>query len=494
MKSTKPTRTRFAPSPTGYVHLGSVRTALYNYLFAKQHDGTYILRIEDTDQTRKVDGAVENLISIMSQLGMPHDEGPYRDGSNGPYFQSKRLQLYANKVKQLLDSGHAYYCFCAPERLTRLREEQQAQNLPQGYDKHCRDLSPETVQANLKDGKDFVIRLKVPQDKKIVFTDLVRGQLEFDSNLIDDQILIKSDGFPTYHFANVVDDHDMDISHVIRGEEWVTSTPKHILLYQAFGWETPSFAHLPLILNPDRSKLSKRQGDVAVEDFLKAEFCEETLINFLALLGWNPGSDREFFNLEELVSEFSLQKVSKSGAVFDREKLNWMNSQYHKKYLPEQRFLELVKPYANMDELKSWSPNVLDKVLLTLRNQIDKPEDIKELLSFFLGRPTVETLRGQECSDILKIESNNRLFRFIVSQLQGLDSLSSDGLRSITRSAQKDLGIKGKSLFMPLRVALTGATSGPEVFVFAEGLGKQECLERLLLAHKVHQDITQESE
>ena len=489
MTSSKSIRTRFAPSPTGYVHLGSVRTALYNYLFAKQNKGTYVLRVEDTDQTRKVDGALENLLSVMSQLGLNHDEGPGKDGSNGPYFQSKRLQLYSDRIQRLLDSGHAYYCFCTPERLSKLREEQQTQNLPQGYDKHCRDLNPETVKAKLKAGEDFVIRLRVPENKKVVFEDLIRGQLEFDSNLIDDQVLIKSDGFPTYHFANVVDDHDMQISHVIRGEEWVTSTPKHVLLYQAFGWEPPLFAHLPLILNPDRSKLSKRQGDVAVEDFLRAEFCEETLINFLALLGWSPGDDREFFNLDELVAEFNLDKVSKSGAVFDREKLSWMNSQYHKKYLSERRFLELVKPYASMDQLKSWNSNVLDRVLLTLRNQIDKPEDIKELLSFFLGRPNTEVLKTEECSRIISIESNEQLFEFIASQIQELETLSSEGLRNITRAAQKELGIKGKALFMPLRVALTGATSGPEVFVFAEGLGKQECLERLLLAQKVHQEI-----
>ncbi len=490
MKSTKNIRTRFAPSPTGYVHLGSVRTALYNYLFAKQNNGTYILRIEDTDQTRKVDGAVDNLVSVMGRLGMHHDEGPGQDGDNGPYYQSKRLDLYNNRIKQLLDMGHAYYCFCSPERLTRLREEQQAQNLPQGYDKHCRELSAETVQAKLKNGEDYVIRLKVPESTKVVFTDLIRGKLEFDSDLIDDQVLIKSDGFPTYHFANVVDDHDMKISHVIRGEEWVTSTPKHVLLYQAFGWETPTFAHLPLILNPDRSKLSKRQGDVAVEDFLNSEFCEETLINFLALLGWSPGNDREFFTLDELITEFNLKKVSKSGAVFDREKLNWMNSQYHKKHLPENRFLELVKPYAKIDQLQSWNSNVLDRVLLTLRNQIDKPEDIKELLSFFLSRPNSEILRKEECAKILSIESNQELFGFIASQLRELDNLSSEKLREITRAAQKELGIKGKALFMPLRVALTGATSGPEVFVFAEGLGKEECLERLLLAQKVHAQIS----
>ena len=489
MKSTKNIRTRFAPSPTGYIHLGSVRTALYNYLFAKQNSGTYVLRIEDTDQSRKVDGAVDNLIAVMNRLGMHHDEGPGREGTKGPYYQSERLDLYGQKISELLKEGHAYHCFCSSERLARLKEEQLAKNLPPGYDKQCRSLDDATVQAKLEAAEDYVVRLRVPVNTKVAFTDLIRGRLEFDSELIDDQVLIKSDGFPTYHFANVVDDHDMEISHVIRGEEWVTSTPKHVLLYQAFGWEIPSFAHLPLILNTDRSKLSKRQGDVAVEDFLRSEFCEETLINFLALLGWSPGNDREFFNLDELITQFSLQKVSKSGAIFDREKLNWMNSQYHKKYLSESRFLELVKPHTQLDDLETWSEDVLNRVLLTLRNQIDKPKDMRALLSFFLSRPKTETLKKEECAQVLRIESNKVLFEFIASQLKEQETLSSEELRGITRKAQKQLGIKGKALFMPLRVALTGATSGPEVFVFAEGLGKEECLNRLLLAEQVHQQL-----
>lgn len=486
-------RTRFAPSPTGYVHLGSVRTALYNYLFAKQHQGCYVLRVEDTDQSRKVQGALENLIEVMDKLGLNHDEGPGCEGDHGPYLQSQRLALYSQKIKVLIESGHAYYCFCSSERLSNLREEQKSQNIAIGYDRKCRNLTETEIQSKLEENTEYVIRLKVPDDQTITFEDLIRGPLEFDSNLIDDQVLIKSDGFPTYHFANVVDDHEMQISHVIRGEEWVTSTPKHVLLYNAFAWTPPKFAHLPLILNPDRSKLSKRQGDVAVEDFLKAQFSEETLINYLALLGWSPGDDKEFFNLSELIEQFQLEKVSKSGAVFDRDKLFWMNSQYIKNHLSEKRFLELVKPFVNIDQLKSWNTTVLDRVILTLRNQLDKPEDIQDLLSFFIRKPSTSILKDSDCAPILSLDTNATLFPFISSRIETLDTLSSDSLRETTRSAQKELGIKGKALFMPLRVALTGAKSGPEVFVFAEGLGREECLERLRVAHQVHLELQVES-
>lgn len=494
MDSEVTVRTRFAPSPTGYVHLGSVRTALYNYLFAKQKGGTYILRIEDTDQNRKVEGAVENLVSVMNQLGLNHDEGPGCDGQYGPYYQSQRLPLYAKKIEELVANGSAYHCFCSSERLIQLREQQQKDNVPSGYDRKCRTLHQNEIDTNLQSGIPYVIRLKVPDNQKIIFKDLIRGQLEFDSNLIDDQVLMKSDGFPTYHFANVVDDQNMKITHVIRGEEWVTSTPKHILLYRAFGWSPPEFAHLPLILNPDRSKLSKRQGDVGVEDFLRAQFCEETLINFLAMLGWNSGKDQEFFSLQELIEEFQLDKVSKSGAVFDREKLSWMNSQYLKNQLSEQRFLEIVKPYTQMDELKHWNQEILNRVLLTLRSQLEKPQDIQKLLTFFLKRPDPTTLQENDCSEILSMQTNAVLFEFITAQLASLSQLSSDGLRDITRLAQKELGIKGKALFMPLRVALTGALSGPEVFVFAEGLGKEECLARLNVAQTMHQKLSEKTQ
>jgi len=322
-------RVRFAPSPTGYLHVGGLRTALYNYLFAKKNNGKFILRIEDTDRKRYVEGAVENLIKVLKWAGLKYDEGPDIGGNFGPYMQSERLETYMKYAKELIDKGDAYYCFCTPERLDTLRKEQEKQKLPQAkYDKHCINLSKTEIDEKLKSGIPYVIRLNVQPDQKISFDDIIRGHIEFNSSNVDDQVLIKSDGYPTYHLAVVVDDHLMEISHVIRGEEWLSSTPKHVLLYNAFGWELPHFAHLPLLLNPDKSKLSKRQGDVAVEDYRDKGFLKDALINFVALLGWNAGDDQEFYYIDSLIEKFSLERVNKAGAVFDLQKLNWLNAEH----------------------------------------------------------------------------------------------------------------------------------------------------------------------
>ncbi|OGU35790.1 MAG: glutamate--tRNA ligase, partial [Ignavibacteria bacterium GWA2_36_19] len=294
-------RVRFAPSPTGYLHVGGLRTALYNYLFAKHNNGKFILRIEDTDRNRYVESAVDNLIKALKWAGLQYDEGPDIGGIFEPYIQSQRLEIYKKHTDELIAKGEAYYCFCTPERLKNLKEEQEKKKLPQTkYDKHCLNLSTSEIENNLSNKIPYVVRLNVLPDQKIIFCDAIRNRVEFDSNNVDDQVLIKSDGYPTYHLANVVDDHLMKITHVIRGEEWISSTPKHVLLYDAFGWERPTFAHLPLLLNPDRSKLSKRQGDVAVEEYRDKGYLKEALINFVALLGWNAGDDREFYYLNEL--------------------------------------------------------------------------------------------------------------------------------------------------------------------------------------------------
>ena len=279
-------RVRFAPSPTGYLHVGGLRTALYNYLFARRNNGKFILRIEDTDKNRFVEGAVKNLIETLDWIGLDRDEGPSKEGEYGPYYQSQRLDIYKKYSEELINKGHAYYCFCSSERLTEIREKQQKQGLQSKYDKHCLSLTQDEINSNLQNNLPHVVRLNVQPDEKIIIDDIIRGRVEFDSNIVDDQVLIKSDGYPTYHLANVIDDHLMKITHVIRGEEWLSSTPKHILLYDFLGWEKPMFAHLPLLLNSDRSKLSKRQGDVAVEDYRAKGYLKEALVNFVALLGW----------------------------------------------------------------------------------------------------------------------------------------------------------------------------------------------------------------
>lgn len=341
-------RTRFAPSPTGYLHIGGLRTALYSYLYAKQNKGTYVLRVEDTDQTRYVEGAVEKLLDVMKTMGMEADEGPIigtekpkttRDlsylgqkGDHGPYIQSLRTKLYQEHGQKLIDSGHAYYCFCTSAELDEMRAAQMAAKLAPMYDRRCLQLKPEDAAAKLASGQPKVIRLKMPRDRKIEFNDRVRGKVSFMGKEIDDQVLIKSDGFPTYHLAVVVDDHAMEITHVIRGEDWIASTPKHLYLYEAFGWTPPQYAHLPLILNADKSKLSKRQNDVSVESYLAKGYLPEALINFIVLCGWHPGkgSEQELFSMENLIDQFSLEGVNKAGAVFNLEKLDWFNQLWSK--------------------------------------------------------------------------------------------------------------------------------------------------------------------
>ncbi|MBT4055828.1 glutamate--tRNA ligase, partial [Candidatus Peregrinibacteria bacterium] len=332
-------KTRFAPSPTGYLHIGSLRTALYAYLFAKKEKGAMILRIEDTDRERFVEGALENLIKTLDWCDIHYDEGPILKGDDieqkgdvGPYIQSERSKLYTKHAEELIEKGHAYHCFCTKDRLDDLRQKQESAKQATMYDRHCCGLSREEAERRIEAGEKYVVRQKIPYEH-LKFKDLIRGNVQFDGKTIDDQVLVKSDGFPTYHLANVVDDHLMGITHVIRGEEWLPSTPKHIFLYKAFGWETPEFAHIPLLLNKDRSKLSKRQGDVAVEDYTKNGYLREAIINFVAFLGWHPGAgeENEILSMEELEEKFTLDRVHKSGAIFDIEKLDWYNWQWQKR-------------------------------------------------------------------------------------------------------------------------------------------------------------------
>ena len=315
-------RVRFAPSPTGFVHIGSLRTALYNYLFSKHNNGKYILRIEDTDRTRFVEGALENLIDSMEWAGITHDEGVFiengkviQKGEYGPYIQSERLDIYKKYLDILLEKGHAYYCFCSKERLDKVREEQKSAGKIPRYDGYCRSLDKKEAETRISNGEEYVIRLKLPESEDIVFNDLVRGKVTINTSDMDDQVLMKSDGFPTYHFAVVVDDHLMKISHIVRGEEWLPSTPKHVFMFNAFGWEAPTYVHLPTVLNKDKKKLSKRQGDVSVTDFKEKGYLPQALNNYLALVGWSPESNEEIFNMDELEKEFSFDRVSKTGGV-----------------------------------------------------------------------------------------------------------------------------------------------------------------------------------
>ncbi|MCO4781677.1 MAG: glutamate--tRNA ligase [Candidatus Cloacimonetes bacterium] len=472
-------RARFAPSPTGYIHVGSVRTALYNYLFAKKNKGTYVLRVEDTDQTRKVDGSIENLLDVMNKLSLASDEGPSAQGQTGdfgPYYQSERLDLYQKYIEQMIESKKAYRCFCSSERLDEMRINQTAKGLPTRYDRKCLSLSIE--ESNSRANESHVVRLNVPVNETILVDDIIRGKIQFKSEEIDDQVLLKSDGFPTYHFANVVDDHLMKISHVIRGEEWLLSTAKHVLLYQALSWETPKFAHLPLLLNADKSKLSKRQGDVAVEDFLNAGYLEEALINFLALLGWHGNTDQEIFTLDELIEQFSLERVSKSGAVFDREKLDWMNGQYLKNIISEERYLEVVHKALDSSFDHSFTKAQLDKIFLALRSKLDKAKDINDHFQVFVTPFAEFDYSGTDIQEVMAIESNELLFSLFMDEIDDAETLDSATFKKIMKSIQKEHKIKGKALFMSSRVALTGQMHGPDLGILADVFTKEELIAR----------------
>ncbi len=469
-------RVRFAPSPTGYLHIGGLRTALFNFLFARHNKGTFILRIEDTDQSRKVDGAVDNLIHTLDYMGLHYDEGPDLGGDYGPYYQSQRLDIYQRYINELIVKGGAYYSFETPEELDEMRKVQQIQGIQTMYDRRARDLTEKEISEKLDKGMPCVIRLKVPLDSEIEFDDLIRGKVRIETNLIDDQVLMKSDGFPTYHFANVIDDHLMQISHVIRGEEWLTSVPKHVLLYRAFNWEVPKMAHVPLILNTDKSKLSKRQGDVATEEFLKKGYLKEALINFIALLGWNPGEgdNREIFSLDELIDLFTIEKVNSSGAVFNMEKLNWMNAEYIKNY-DINKLSELALPYLGSAGYDISDKEKVARVVSAVRTYINKLDDIAHSASVYYRVSFNLTIEQKE---LIKSDSSQQVIENLISGVQN-DDISRESFKLLLSRIQKETGIKGTALYQPVRLALTGEEHGPELGLIAYVLGKDEIIKRL---------------
>jgi glutamyl-tRNA synthetase len=471
-------RVRFAPSPTGYLHVGGLRTALYNYLFAKRNGGKFILRIEDTDRKRYVEGAVVNLIFSLKWCGLEYDEGPDLGGNYGPYMQSLRLDIYNRYVKDLIKSDHAYYCFCTPERLEALREEQQRQKLPQAkYDKRCLELTKEEIEINLKNNLPYVVRLNVVKNMKIEFDDIVRGHVEFDSGNIDDQVLIKSDGYPTYHLANVVDDHLMEISHVIRGEEWLSSTPKHVLIYDSFGWQRPIFAHLPLLLNPDRSKLSKRQGDVAVEDYRSKGYLKDALVNFVALLGWNAGDDREFYYLDEMIDAFSLERVNKAGAVFDLEKLNWLNAEHLRKKTNED-ILNLLKECIKQSVYKDgkFTDGYLLNIIIAMKERVSFINEFLTKSPYFFEAPAEYERSAKDKN--WKPETSGQLIK-LRDDILLVDNPTKEDYEQVLTKTAEELSIGKGRLIHPLRLALSGQSMGPGMYDLLFILGKEEVIKRI---------------
>ena len=467
-------RVRFAPSPTGYLHIGGLRTALYNYLFARHTGGTFILRIEDTDRTRIVPDAMENLIHTLQKLDITFDEGPIIGGNYGPYIQSERLDLYKKEAQKLLDAGFAYRCFCTPETLAQMRAEQQAKGEFVKYDRRCLNLTPAEIEAKLAKGEPYVLRLKMPETRIFRFNDIIRGEVEMDSAQSDDQVLIKSDGYPTYHLASVVDDHYMDISYVIRGEEWLSSMPKHLWLYECFGWTPPQWVHLPLILNPDRTKLSKRMNDVAVEDYLERGYLKEAIINFVALLGWHSADNREIFSLEELCQEFTLERVNKSGAIFDLNKLNWMNGWYLRN-LPLDTIVERSKPYFEKEHLSIPDSDKLTKIVATARERCTLLSDLVQYSKMFLCPQPLST----ESLDFLKKEDSRKVLSWFQSHLPSGGDIDAEQLNQLVQQGIKDLGFKGKAFYKPLYLALLHQDHGPELPAIFSILGLKEVHHRI---------------
>jgi len=453
MNSTTP-RVRFAPSPTGYLHIGGLRTALYNYLFAKNKNGKLILRIEDTDRKRFVEGAVENLIDTLNWAEISFDEGPVMGGDFGPYLQSERLQIYKELVEKLVTEEKAYYCFCTPERLDQLREEQQKLKLPQAkYDKHCLSLSKSEIDEKLNSNIPNVIRLNVMSGQKVFFNDVIRETVEFDTNNIDDQVLLKSDGYPTYHLANVVDDHLMEITHIIRGEEWLSSTPKHVILYDYFGWEKPVFAHLPLLLNPDKSKLSKRQGDVAVEDYREKGYLKEALINFVSLLGWNYGDDKEFYEMDELIEKFSLERVHKAGAVFNLEKLNWLNYE-HLRRKPDSEVLKMLRVEIVKSEFRSniYSDDYLLKVISAMKERVSFVKEYLTKSPYFFSAP--DFYEEQNLKKRWKDDSAELLNK-LKARFEQLENPSKEDFEKALDETASQINVGKGQLIHPLRITVS---------------------------------------
>ncbi len=479
-------RLRFAPSPTGYLHIGGLRTALYNYLYAKQKGGKFLLRIEDTDRTRYVEGAIENLIHELKWAGVEADEGVCLDengkitevGECGPYIQSERVEkgIYNKYAEELIENGYAYYCFCSKERLDDVKNQQKADGKIPRYDGLCRGVSIEDAKKRIANGESYVIRLKLPENRDIVFEDVIKGKITINTNDMDDQVLIKADGFPTYHFAVVVDDHLMGITHIVRGDEWISSTPQHSYLYEALGFDKPIFVHLPTVLNKSGKKLSKRNDDASVEDFRLKGYLPEALINYLALVGWSPESNEEILSLDEMVKQFSFDRVSKSGGVFDVDKLDWVNAQYIRK-MEVSELAKLVKPYLVKAGFikEDICEKRLELITKTFQESISRLPEIVEQSRFLFEDVTVEPealkMRNVEHIEILKEKMKEEL-----SQIEEMDEETAKGFM---KKVQKASGFKGKDLYMPVRALLTGQVHGPELSNILEILGRGEILRRL---------------
>lgn len=471
-------RTRIAPSPTGYPHIGTIYQALLDKGFAKKRGGKFIMRIEDTDQKRFVGDAESKIYESLDWAGLGEDESVRKGGDYGPYIQSERLGLYQKYAKELIDKGHAYYCFCSSERLQELREEQQKNKKPPMYDKHCRKLSKEDVARRIEAGEKYVVRMKVPENEKIVVNDLVRGDIEFESSTVDDQVIVKSDGFPTYHLAVVIDDHLMKISHVVRGPEWIPSFPKHKLLYDFFGWDMPVFVHTPLITNMSGKKLSKRDESTNVDWYRKEGFLPEALVNFISLLGWSHPEEKEIFSFEEFSKHFELKDLSPVNPKLDLVKLEWMNGQYIKKLSPEE-FSE--RALENNSNLKKYDQELLSRVLPLVQERVRKLSEVEGLIKYFFEDPlnTEEVKKLSIKESKADYATTKERIAKTIDVLNGINPWSAKEIDEVLHQLMEKEGIKPRQFFMPIRIIVTGIAFSPPIGDTLEVLGKESTLRRL---------------
>lgn len=469
-------RVRFAPSPTGYLHVGGARTALFNWLYARKTGGKFILRIEDTDVERSTQEAVDGLLRDMKWLGLTWDEGPEVDGPHGPYFQSQRLEIYKKYAEKLLQNGSAYPCFCSEEELEAKRQKAEEEHRSLHYDGTCRNLGKEEVEKRIAAGEPYVVRVRVP-DKDYVLNDLVRGRVEWKSETLGDFIILRSSGMPVYNFCVVVDDADMQISHVVRAEEHLTNTHRQLIIYEALGITPPAFAHASLILGEDKTKLSKRHGATSVGQYALDGFLPEAMINFLALLGWNEGNDREIYSVEELKECFTLERISKSPGVFDHAKLTWMNGQ-HLRALSVENLLPMVEPVLKKempDEPRLQNPEILRKLVELIQIKMNKLNDAVEVAKSFLNASQPE---NEEAAAMISTDKSKDLFAALAEEFASCEWVR-EGYNAAIKAAGKTAGAKGKELFMPIRVKITGTCHGPDLVGILDVLGREEVLKRL---------------
>lgn len=491
----KEVRVRIAPSPTGDPHVGTAYIALFNYAFAKHHNGKFLLRIEDTDRTRSTKESELQIYESLRWLGLNWDEGPDIGGNCGPYRQSERFDIYKQYAVELVEKGEAYYCFCTAERMEKLRERQKAMKKAPGYDGHCRSLTPEEIKAKLEAGESYVIRLKMPYEGDSIVKDGLRGEVKFENNKIDDQILLKSDGFPTYHLANVVDDHLMGITHVIRAEEWIASTPKHIQLYKAFGWDEPEWYHMPLLRNDDKSKISKRKNPVSLIYYREKGYLKEAMLNFLALMGWNLGDGKEIFTLEDMIKGFSFDKVSLGGPVFDLKKLGWLNSSYIKsKDLSE--IVEAAKPFLEEagyigKELNTKEAEKLNAIVKIAREPAETISDIPRHAKVYFADEFELPAETEEMTDkekkniekmftTLRSETAKNAINLFINKINAKsEDISEEDAKEILHSIMEETGEGPGKVLMPLRLVLTGETKGPDLYTIINIIGKTRVLKRV---------------